>query len=85
MYSYAFECGVVFENPFIFRETSKCINPIKDRFPDTVITSVYRSKTLNEYIGGSSESQHMYGYAADIVSINTLSRYLYLFPDLLLR
>ena len=49
----------------------KCINPIKDRFPDTVITSVYRSKTLNKYIGGSSESQHMYGYAADIVSINT--------------
>jgi hypothetical protein len=49
----------------------KCVNPIKDRFPDTVITSVYRSKTLNEYIGGSSESQHMYGYASDLVSINT--------------
>ena len=24
---------------------NKCVNPIKDRFPDTVITSVYRSKT----------------------------------------
>ena len=50
---------------------NKCVNPIKDRFPDTVITSVYRSKTLNEYIGGASESQHMYGYASDLVSINT--------------
>tara|TARA_R110001632_G_scaffold4051_2_gene17456 strand:+ start:1005 stop:1802 length:798 start_codon:yes stop_codon:yes gene_type:complete len=49
----------------------KCVNPIKDRFPDTVITSVYRSKTLNEFIGGASESQHMYGYASDLVSINT--------------
>ena len=49
----------------------KCINPIKDRFPDIVITSVYRSKTLNEFIGGASESQHMYGYASDLVSINT--------------
>jgi len=49
----------------------KCVNPIKDRFSDIVITSVYRSKTLNEYIGGSSESQHMYGYASDLVSINT--------------
>ncbi len=54
---------------------NKCINPIKDRYPDVVITSVYRSKTLNEYIGGSSESQHMYGYAADIVSINTFESY----------
>jgi len=50
---------------------NKCVNPIKTRWPDVVITSVYRSKTLNEYIGGSSESQHMYGYASDLVSINT--------------
>jgi hypothetical protein len=53
----------------------KCTNPIKDNFPDIVITSVYRSKTLNEFIGGSSESQHMYGYACDIVSINTFETY----------
>ena len=49
----------------------KCVNPIKDRFPDTVITSVYRSKTLNRYIGGVEDSQHTFGYAADLVSINT--------------
>ena len=50
---------------------NKCVNPIKDRFPDTVITSVYRSQTLNKFIGGAEESQHMYGYASDLVSINT--------------
>ena len=53
----------------------KCVNPIKNRFPDVVITSVFRSKTLNEYIGGAPESQHMYGYASDLVSINTFESY----------
>tara|TARA_R110002012_G_scaffold244310_1_gene418998 strand:- start:1308 stop:2144 length:837 start_codon:yes stop_codon:yes gene_type:complete len=48
----------------------KCVNPIKDRYPDTVITSVYRSKTLNGYIGGAEDSQHTFGYASDLVSIN---------------
>ena len=54
---------------------NKCINPIKDIFPDIVITSVYRSKTLNDYIGGSPESQHVYGYASDIVSIGNFETY----------
>ena len=49
---------------------NKCVNPIKARWPDVVITSVYRSKALNKYIGGVDESQHMYGYASDLVSIN---------------
>ena len=50
---------------------NKCVNPIHDRFPDLLITSVYRSKTLNEYIKGAKGSQHTFGYAADILSINT--------------
>mgnify|MGYP003142353547 CR=1 FL=1 len=54
---------------------NKCVNPIKDQFPDVVITSVYRSKALNNFIGGSPESQHVYGYAADLVSINTFDTY----------
>ena len=54
---------------------NKCVNPIKTRWPDVVITSVYRSKALNKYIGGVDESQHMYGYASDLVSINKHKSY----------
>ena len=43
-----------------------CINPIKDEFPNIVITSVYRSAELNKTIGGSPTSQHCFGMAADI-------------------
>jgi uncharacterized protein YcbK (DUF882 family) len=32
-----------------------------------IITSGYRSKKLNEAIGGSSTSQHMKGQAADLI------------------
>ena len=54
---------------------NKCVNPIKTQYPDVVITSVYRSKTLNKYIGGVDESQHMYGYASDLVSIKNFKSY----------
>ena len=36
-----FEKDVIIKN--INNLMNKCINPIKDRFPDTVITSVYNS------------------------------------------
>lgn len=45
-----------------------CINvlqPVRDYFGPVVITSGYRSKTLNEAIGGAATSQHCYGQAAD--------------------
>ena len=32
-----------------------------------VITSGYRSKALNEAVGGACNSQHLYGQAADII------------------
>ena len=32
-----------------------------------IVTSGYRSVTLNKAVGGSSSSAHRYGYAADIV------------------
>lgn len=44
-----------------------CINPIKKRYPGVKLTSVYRNKKLNELIGGAPFSQHIYGYAADMV------------------
>ena len=50
-----------------------CINPIFDYFggkDNLTITSVYRSAELNKLIGGSGTSQHCYGQACDIASIN---------------
>ncbi len=46
-----------------------CLNvlePIRRRFGVTRITSGYRSAELNKAVGGSPNSQHMLGEAADI-------------------
>lgn len=42
------------------------LEPVREEFGVTVINSGYRSKQLNEAIGGSSTSQHCKGEAADI-------------------
>ena len=45
-----------------------CINPIIRHFgPSISLTSVYRNKEVNQILGGVENSQHIYGYAADIV------------------
>ena len=45
-----------------------CINPIYNQFNNIGLTSVYRNKELNKLMKGVEYSQHIYGYAADIVS-----------------
>jgi hypothetical protein len=54
-----------------------CVNPIVDQFSDVVISSVYRSKRLNEAIKppGAKDSQHIYGMAADLISIKNYESY----------
>jgi len=48
-----------------------CINPIFNKFgEDLALTSVYRNKKVNKLLGGVENSQHIYGYAADIVLLN---------------
>lgn len=44
----------------------KVLQPIRDHFGVTVITSGFRGEELNRRIGGSKNSQHMSGEAADI-------------------
>ena len=45
-----------------------CINPIFRKYGDDLaLTSVYRNKEVNKLVGGVKNSQHIYGYAADIV------------------
>ena len=42
------------------------VQPIREKFGVTIITSGYRSPELNAKIGGSSKSQHCKGQAIDI-------------------
>ena len=44
----------------------KVLEPIRAKFGPINISSGYRSKTLNHYIGGTLKSQHLEGKAADI-------------------
>ncbi len=44
----------------------KILEPIRMKFGPINISSGYRSKVLNHYIGGSLKSQHCEGKAADI-------------------
>ena len=45
-----------------------CVNPIFKKFNDQIgLTSAYRNKELNEKLEGVPYSQHIYGYAADVV------------------
>ena len=44
----------------------KVLEPIRVKFGPINISSGYRSKVLNHYIGGSLSSQHCEGKAADI-------------------
>ena len=42
------------------------VQPIRDHFGPTIITSGYRSPALNRAIGGSEKSQHSIGQAVDL-------------------
>jgi hypothetical protein len=44
----------------------KVLEPLRMRFGPINISSGYRSKVLNHYIGGSLKSQHCEGKAADL-------------------
>ncbi len=47
------------------------LEPLRCRFGVIRITSGYRSKKVNEAVGGAEFSQHLYGQAADIFVPNT--------------
>lgn len=50
-----------------------CLEPLRDAVKEPVIiSSGYRCQTLNNIVGGSKNSQHMKGEAADIYVDNTL-------------
>lgn len=43
-----------------------CLDPIKSRFPNMIITNTWRSEKVNTKVGGSKTSDHLTGCAADI-------------------
>ena len=48
-----------------------CINPIYRKYKENLgLVSVYRNKEVNKILGGVENSQHIYGYAADLVLID---------------
>ena len=57
------------------------IQPVREKFGVTIITSGYRSPELNAKIGGSSRSQHCKGEAVDIECLKAtteeVSRYIH--------
>lgn len=46
------------------------LQPLRDKFGPVWITSGFRSRQVNEKIGGALTSQHLLGEAADIVPID---------------
>ena len=77
-------------NPLLTEETiwnnlrlvhENCINPILDAFgaENIKITSAYRCMALNKIMGGTPNSQHINGYAIDLVSIKHPSSLLWNF------
>lgn len=47
----------------------RVLQPIRDRLGPLRVTSGYRSKAVNERVGGSPTSQHVRGEAADFVAV----------------
>jgi len=51
--------------------TSKCLQPIRDKFGPIKVLSGYRSPKLNTLIGGSPNSNHVLGQAIDFEPIDS--------------
>lgn len=47
-----------------------CLEPLRQQMGRTLISSGFRCRTLNSAVGGSADSQHMLGEAADIYCKN---------------
>lgn len=45
----------------------KVLDPIREEFGRTIITSGYRNVAYNKSVGGASKSQHVIGQAADFI------------------
>jgi len=46
------------------------LQPLRDKFGRVKVTSGYRSKAVNDRVGGSMTSQHLTGEASDIIPLD---------------
>ena len=55
----------------------KVLQPLRDAVGPVNVTSGYRSKLVNQAVNGARNSDHLYGYAADLQSPDGNHRKLY--------
>jgi hypothetical protein len=55
----------------------KVLQPLRDAVGPVVVTSGFRSKTVNEWVNGAHRSDHLHGFAADLQSPDGNHRKLY--------
>jgi hypothetical protein len=48
---------------------TRILQPVRDKFGPIRISSGFRCRRLNSAVGGSSTSDHCYGFAADIIPL----------------
>lgn len=53
------------------------LQPIRDKFGIITVTSGFRSHYVNKLVGGVVNSNHLYGYAADIIPKQATFRQIY--------
>ena len=53
------------------------LQPIRDKFGAIKVTSGYRCYTLNKMVDGVYNSNHLYGFAADIIPQNATFKQVY--------
>lgn len=53
------------------------LQPIRDKFGIITVTSGFRSHYVNKLVGGVVNSNHLYGYAADIIPKQATFRQVY--------
>lgn len=80
-----FACSDGSDVVFISPELVKLLQQIRDHFKAPVtINSGYRTVTKNKAVGGATQSQHLYGMAADITVQGVTPKRVYNYADKLL-
>lgn len=80
-----FKCKDGSDVIFVADDLVDVLQRVRDHFGKAVtINSAYRTPAYNKKVGGAQYSQHLYGYAADIVVVGVTPQKVYDFLDGLL-